>query len=101
MVKTSLSKHNQPEISVHPSVVKQLSSPSMDPTDATNFMISPDSEGPTLLQAPSHFLLERYLSEVACDCVLSSEIDLLKHPVMLVNGYFNLGPKIPGEFEVT
>lgn len=95
LVKTILAKPDLPDTSIHPSSSVQMST--APEVSVRDFLISPDSESQLLLQASPHYLLERYLSEMAFDSLLNSDIDLLEHPVIVVDEYINLGPSVPGE----
>ena len=75
--------------------------PKYHPKDGTitarNYVGTPDSEELIPLIAPPQFLLEGFLQEMSKEKLFPLALDNPSNPVLLVDCYLNLGPRITGK----
>ena len=67
-----------------------------DPVD--RLVIAPDREDAPYLPVPAHYLLELYLAQAGAVKLFPEAADKPDLPVLVVNCYVNLGPKVWVEF---
>ena len=70
---------------------------SKDAISARNYVGTPDSEELIPLVAPPQFLLEGFLQDMSKEKLFPLALDNPANPVLLVDCYQNLGPRITGE----
>lgn len=61
-------------------------------------MTAPDREDASYLSAPAYYLLERYLELMGATTLFPVTAAHPEHPVLVVDCYVNLGPKLTVEF---
>lgn len=61
-------------------------------------MTAPDREDASYLSAPAYYLLERYLELMGATKLFPVTAAHPEHPVLVVDCYVNLGPKLAVEF---
>lgn len=63
-----------------------------------NLVTAPDREDASYLSAPAYYLLERYLELMGATKLFPVTAAHPEHPVLVVDCYVNLGPKLTVEF---
>lgn len=66
--------------------------------DYRSYVTAPDTEDTHYFSAPAQYLLERYLAEGAALKLFKTAADKPDHPVLVINNYVNLGPKVSVEY---
>ena len=69
-----------------------------DQMPGDNLVTAPDREDATYLNAPAYYLLERYLELAGTTKLFPVTAAQPNHPVLAVDCYVNLGPKLTVEF---
>ena len=70
----------------------------LDPNDFHKLVTAPDREDTPFIPVPAHYLLELYLSRASAQRLFSTAADKPKSPVLLIDCYVNLGPRVTVEF---
>lgn len=73
----------------------------VDVNDHKNYVTAPDTDDNHYFSAPAQYLLERYLAEAAALKLFKTAADKLDHPVLMIDNYVNLGPRVSVEYVST
>ena len=73
----------------------------LGPANFQKLVTAPDREGGPFLAVPAYYLLELYLASASADWLFSSAADSPSCPVLLIDCYVNLGPRLAVEFVST
>ncbi|XP_030839073.1 GREB1-like protein isoform X3 [Strongylocentrotus purpuratus] len=82
----------------HPMATPHKKPPSHHTINPSSYVRAPDSEELIPLAAPPQFLMERFLERMSEKRIFPSAVDNADNPVLAVDCYFNLGPRIAVHF---
>ncbi|KAK3709417.1 hypothetical protein QZH41_007131 [Actinostola sp. cb2023] len=74
---------------------------SVNVNDYSNFVTAPDTDDTHYFSAPAQYLLERYLAEGAALKLFKTAADKPDHPIVIIDNYVNLGPRLTVEYVST
>ncbi|XP_041483730.1 GREB1-like protein isoform X2 [Lytechinus variegatus] len=82
----------------HPLATPTKKPPPHHAINPSSYVRTPDSEELIPLAAPPQFLMERFLERMSEKRIFPSAVDNAENPVLAVDCYFNLGPRIAVHF---